>query len=98
MFSPLSNSLKLQHILRGLSTSQGEYSLIILSKTRENVLRDYNLCVISTEEMDINDCRAIKEYIRKQFNEYQPFNDKKKTVGRYDCINLLFLICVILTK
>ena len=29
---------------------------------------DYNLCVISTEEMDINDCRAIKEYIRKQFN------------------------------
>ena len=24
--------------------------------------------VISTEEMDINDCRAIKEYIRKQFN------------------------------
>lgn len=29
---------------------------------------DYNLCVISTNEMDIKDCRAIKEYIRKQFN------------------------------
>lgn len=29
---------------------------------------DYNLCVISTHEMDINDGRAIKEYIRKQFN------------------------------
>ena len=41
------------------------------------MLRDYNLCVISTEEMDINDCRAIKEYIRKQFNEDHSFNDKK---------------------
>ena len=29
---------------------------------------DYNLCVISTHEMDINDGREIKEYIRKQFN------------------------------
>ena len=29
---------------------------------------DYNLCVISAKKLDINDCRAIKEYIRKQFN------------------------------
>ena len=30
---------------------------------------DYNLCILSTEEeLDINDCRSIKEYIRKQFN------------------------------
>ena len=26
------------------------------------------------------------------------FNDKKKTAGRYDCINLLFLICLWATK
>jgi hypothetical protein len=29
---------------------------------------DYNLCILSTEKMYINDCRSIKEYIRKQFN------------------------------
>lgn len=34
----------------------------------EPVDLDYNLCVISTHEMDIKDGRAIKEYIRKQFN------------------------------
>ena len=33
------------------------------------------------------------------FKDFQLiFNDKKKTVGRYDCINLLFLICVRRTK
>ena len=29
---------------------------------------DYNLCVISAKKVDINNCCAIKEYIRKQFN------------------------------
>ena len=29
----------------------------------------------------------------RQSNDYQSLNDKKKTVDRYDGINLLFLIC-----
>ena len=36
---------------------------------------DYNLCILSSEEMDINDCRSIKEYIRKQFNAVLSAND-----------------------
>ena len=35
---------------------------------------DYNLCILSTEEVDINDCRSIKEYIRKQFNDILSVN------------------------
>ena len=34
--------------------------------------------------------KAKKPLIYKDFRSI--FNDKKKTVGRYDCINLLFLI------
>lgn len=29
---------------------------------------DYNLNILETHEIDINDCRKIKEYVRKQFN------------------------------
>jgi hypothetical protein len=29
---------------------------------------DYNIRVISTSKIDINNARAVKEYIRKQFN------------------------------
>ena len=36
---------------------------------------DYNLCILSSEEMDINDCRSIKEYIRKQFNAVLSANE-----------------------
>ena len=36
---------------------------------------DYNLCILSSEEMNINDCRSIKEYIRKQFNAVLSAND-----------------------
>lgn len=36
---------------------------------------DYNLCILSTEELDINDCRSIKEYIRKQFNAVLSVNE-----------------------
>ena len=29
---------------------------------------DYNICIIDTKSIDINDGREIKEYIRKEFN------------------------------
>ena len=43
---------------RNLVTQNGE----------EPIDLDYNICVISTQKMPLQDCRAIKEYIRKQFN------------------------------
>ena len=29
---------------------------------------DYNLVILDTNGLDINDCREIKEYVRKSFN------------------------------
>ena len=43
---------------RNLVTQNGE----------EPIDFDYNLCIISTNGLYIQDCRAIKEYIRKQLN------------------------------
>lgn len=36
--------------------------------SNEPVDLDYNLNILNTHEIDINDCRKIKEYVRKQFN------------------------------
>ena len=36
--------------------------------SNEPVDLDYNLNILKTHEIDINDCRKIKEYVRKQFN------------------------------
>ena len=50
---------------------------------------------IGTEYTEMHHQRE-KPLIYKDFRLI--FNDKKKTVGRYDCINLLFLICEERTK
>ena len=50
----------------------------------------YLLVVISQSKYR-NSLRKQKNLIYKDFRLI--FNDKKKAVGRYDCINLLFLIC-----
>ena len=36
---------------------------------------DYNICIIGTESISINDGREIKEYIRKEFNGVLKVND-----------------------
>lgn len=36
---------------------------------------DYNICIINTESININDGCEIKEYIRKQFNKVLRKND-----------------------
>ena len=36
--------------------------------SNEPVDLDYNLNIVETYEFGINDCRNIKEYVRKQFN------------------------------
>lgn len=41
---------------------------LIIQNGNSPVDLDYNICIISTESIDINDGHRIKEYIRKQFN------------------------------
>lgn len=42
---------------------------LITQNENEPIDLDYNLCIVSTESIDILDCRGIKEYVRKQFNK-----------------------------
>ena len=41
---------------------------LITQNGEEPIDLDYNICVISTRGIEFQDCRGIKEYIRKQFN------------------------------
>lgn len=42
---------------------------LIAQNGNEPIDLDYNLCIVSTESINILDCRGIKEYVRKQFNK-----------------------------
>lgn len=42
---------------------------LITQNEDEPIDLDYNLCIVSTESINILDCRGIKEYVRKQFNK-----------------------------
>ncbi len=42
---------------------------LITQNANQPVDLDYNLEIVEAIEYDINDCRGIKEYIRKKFNE-----------------------------
>ena len=42
---------------------------LITQNENESIDLDYNLCIVSTESINILDCRGIKEYVRKQFNK-----------------------------
>ena len=42
---------------------------LITQNAHQPVDLDYNLEIVETIEYDINDCRGIKEYVRKKFNE-----------------------------
>lgn len=42
---------------------------LITQNGNEPIDLDYNLCIVSTESINILDCRGIKEYVRKQFNK-----------------------------
>lgn len=42
---------------------------LITQNENEPIDLDYNLCIVSTESINILDCRGIKEYVRKQFNK-----------------------------
>ncbi len=41
---------------------------LITQNTKEPIDLDYNLCVLEVFGISFNDCRAIKEHIRKHFN------------------------------
>lgn len=38
---------------------------LITQNENEPIDLDYNLCIVSTESINILDCRGIKEYVRK---------------------------------
>ncbi len=42
---------------------------LITQNENEPIDLDYNLCIVSTKSINMLDSRAIKEYIRKQFNK-----------------------------
>ena len=42
---------------------------LITQNAHQPVDLDYNLEIVEAVEYDINDCRGIKEYVRKKFNE-----------------------------
>lgn len=42
---------------------------LITQNENEPIDLDYNLCIVSTKSISMLDSRAIKEYIRKQFNK-----------------------------
>ena len=42
---------------------------LITQNANQPVDLDYNLEIVEAIEYDINDCRGIKEYVRKKFNE-----------------------------
>lgn len=48
---------------------------LITQNGREPIDLDYNICIVKNKSININDCRAIKEYIRKQFNRVLNTND-----------------------
>ena len=41
---------------------------LVMQNGRGPVDLDYNLCILATYEIDINDGRAIRAYVRRQFN------------------------------
>ena len=41
---------------------------MVTQNANEPVDLDYNLCIVDTFRMDINDGRCLKEYVRKRFN------------------------------
>ncbi len=42
---------------------------LITQNTNQPIDLDYNLEIVECSEFNINDCRAIKEYVRKKFDE-----------------------------
>ena len=42
---------------------------LITQNEKEPIDLDYNLCILKCYEIDINDCKSIKEYVRKSFNK-----------------------------
>ncbi len=42
---------------------------LITQNENEAIDLDYNLCIVSTESINVLECRGIKEYVRKQFNK-----------------------------
>lgn len=48
---------------------------LITQNGREPIDLDYNICIVNTKSINIYDGRAIKEYIRKQFNRVLNAND-----------------------
>lgn len=48
---------------------------LITQNENEPIDLDYNLCIVSTESINILDCRGVKEYVRKQFNKVLCTND-----------------------
>ncbi len=42
---------------------------LITQNTNQPIDLDYNLEIVECSEFSINDCRAIKEYVRKKFND-----------------------------
>lgn len=47
---------------------------LITQNENEPIDLDYNLCIVSTESINIRDGREIKEYVRKQFNKILHLN------------------------
>ncbi|MBD5104182.1 MAG: hypothetical protein HDT47_04870 [Ruminococcaceae bacterium] len=48
---------------------------LITQNANDPVDLDYNLCVVKVSKININDGKAIKEYIRKRFNEVLQKNE-----------------------